>query len=62
MLPVPSAARSAYAGAQQSPLDPQGSVAVVVTCADGRRAPMTVGPTSGGGRFADASGSLSAVK
>jgi hypothetical protein len=36
------------ARAQQPALDPQGSVAVVVTYADGRRVPMTVGPTSGG--------------
>jgi hypothetical protein len=34
--------------AQQPALDPQGSVAVVVTYADGRRAPVTVGPNSGG--------------
>ena len=34
--------------AQQPALDPQGSVAVVVAYADGRRVPMTVGPTSGG--------------
>lgn len=34
--------------AQQPALDPQGSVAVVVTYTDGRRVPMTVGPNSGG--------------
>ena len=48
MLLVPSAARSADARAQQPALDPQGSVAVVVAYIDGRRVPMTVGPTSGG--------------
>jgi hypothetical protein len=36
------------AATQQAALDPQGSVAVVVTYADGRRVPMTVGPNSGG--------------
>src|SRR5215472_1538711 len=33
---------------RQAALDPNSSVAVVVTYADGRRVPMTVGPTSGG--------------
>jgi hypothetical protein len=47
-LLVLSDTRSAYARPQQPALDPQGSVAVIVTYVDGRRVPMTVGPTSGG--------------
>lgn len=34
--------------AQQAALDPQGSIAVTVTYADGRRAPMLIGPMSVG--------------
>ncbi len=41
-------ASSGAARAQTPALDPNGSVSVIVTYADGRRAPMMVGPTSGG--------------
>ena len=40
--------RPVMARPQVGSLDPTASVAVIVTYADGRRAPMTVGPTSGG--------------
>jgi hypothetical protein len=46
-LAVLLAAPQARAGAQVK-LDPAGTVAVVVTYADGRRMPITVGPNSGG--------------